>query len=64
MTSYESRGYTVLSCTTDGFLVESKGDREEGFGIFSEMYEVALRNLGIDKYFLEEKHMDEAGIYT
>ena len=60
MTYYHEQGYSVKSCTTDGFIVE-RGEmlpHSTNFGIFSRMYQTGLRNLGIDKYFLEVKHAD------
>jgi hypothetical protein len=69
MTSYHQQGYQVLSCTTDGFLVKVGEEREfdketvEG-GFYCDMFQTALSNLGIDKFFLEEKHYDSLGVLT
>lgn len=65
MSFYHSKGYKVISCTTDGFIVAAPEmfPKETDFGIFSSMYQAALSNLDIDKYFLEVKHED-TGLYS
>lgn len=65
MTYYHDLGYSVKSCTTDGFIVERDEmlPVETDFGIFSSMYKTGLANLGIEKYFLEVKHSD-TGLMT
>lgn len=65
MCFYDDAGYSIKSCTTDGFIVETEEmlPADTDFGIYSRMYATALRNLGIDKYFLEIKHA-ETGLMT
>lgn len=65
MTYYARHGYSIKSCTTDGFIVEASEmlPANTDFGLFSRMYQTALANLGSDKYFLEVKHEAE-GLLT
>ena len=60
MNYYHEQGYSVKSCTTDGFLVERSEMLPDttDFGMFSKMFKTALNDLGVNKYFLEIKHKD------
>jgi len=65
--NYNDAGYKILSCTTDGFLLHSDADfsmESVKKGVFGEVYQTALGNLGIDKFFLERKHFDDLGVLT
>lgn len=56
-----------MSCTTDGFLVKVGSDFEKEAiapGAFGKVFQLALTNLGIASFYLEEKHNDKEGAYS